>query len=417
MLALVDCNSFYASCEQVFRPDLRGKPIVVLSNNDGCIIARSREAKALGIPDLQPYFKIEKLLKKHKVIVFSSNYPLYGDISNRVMTTLQQFSPHVEVYSIDEMFLSLDGLHGDLKELGKNMRQRIWKDVRIPVGVGVAPSKTLAKLCNKAAKKIPQLDGVCIADKPQQWEWLLRRVLTKDIWGIGSRISHRLATMGVITGWDLACADRKALRRKLSVNIERTVAELNGDSCLDLEEVVAPKQQIYCTRSFGQRATSLEPIREAIALYAARATEKLRKQKYFASKLHVFLHTSPHDNTPYYSNATTVLLPHPTDDTRLISHYARCAISRLYKPGYSFMKAGVGLMDLRDRAHLQNDLFEAGQSSRTDALMQVIDQINADMGRGAVQFASVGFDRRWHMRQQYRSPCYTTRWDDLPLVH
>lgn len=415
MLALVDCNSFYASCETVFRPDLRGRPVVVLSNNDGCIVARSAEAKALGIPDLEPYFKLEPLLKKHNVVVFSSNYPLYGDMSHRVMTTLKDFSPHVEVYSIDEMFLSLDGIPGDLKELGAKLRSQVWRNTRIRVGVGVAPTKTLAKLANKAAKKIPPLNGVCVATTPAQWEWLLRRVQTKDIWGVGSRLSQRLITMGIRTGWDLATSNTKAVRRRLSVNIERTIEELRGTACLELDEVPPAKRQIYCTRSFGERATTLKPILEATALYAARATEKMRKQKLVVSNIQVFLQTSPHQPN-YYSNSTVVQLPYPTDDTRLIAGQACAAVSKLYRPGHSFIKSGVGLLDLADRKYLQSDIFEPGQSQKDDDLMAALDRINGRMGRGTVQFASIGFEKRWLMRQQHRSPCYTTQWNELPVV-
>lgn len=416
MLALVDCNSFYASCETVFRPELRGRPVVVLSNNDGCIVARSAEAKALGIPDLEPYFKLRPLLEKHNVVIFSSNYPLYGDLSHRVMMTLRDFSPDVEVYSIDEMFLSLHGMPGDLKELCAKLRAQVWQNVRIRVGVGAAPSKTLSKLANKAAKKIPALNGVCVASTPQQWEWLLRRVQTQDIWGVGKRLSTRLAMMGIRTGWDLATTNAKMVRRRLSVNIERTIEELNGHPCLELEEVPPAKRQIYCTRSFGERATTLAPILEATALYAARATEKMRRQRHFTTSIHVFLHTSPHQSN-HYSNSTVVQLPYPTDDTRLIASYARDAIARLYRPGYSFIKSGVGLIDLVDRKYLQNDLFEQGQSEKADDLMAALDRINTRMGRGTVQFASIGFERRWFMRQQYKSPCYTTRWAELPTVN
>lgn len=295
MFALIDCNSFYASCEQVFRPDLRGKPVVVLSNNDGFVVARSKEAKALGIPDLEPYFKVEHLLKKHGVTVFSSNYPLYGDLSSRVMQTLKQFSPEIEVYSIDEMFLRPANIFENLKDYGHLMRNAVWKQVRIPVGVGMAPTKTLAKLANRAAKKINALNYVCVLEREDQREWLLRKVPVKDIWGIGSRISARLNLMGIYTGWDLANADTKNLRRHFSVCLERTVEELNCISCLDLEELPPTKKQIYCTRSFGEKATELEPILQATSLYATRAAEKLRKQNHFVKTLHVILQTSPFD--------------------------------------------------------------------------------------------------------------------------
>jgi len=230
MFALVDCNSFYASCEQVFRPDLRGKPVVVLSNNDGFVVARSAEAKALGIPDLHPFFKIEAFLRKHNVAIFSSNYPLYGDMSSRVMTTLKAFSPQIEVYSIDEMFLSLDGMHIDTTAYGREIKTRVWQDTRIPVSVGVAPTKTLAKLANRIAKKMPRLNGSCTLDAPHKWQWVLKRVPVTDVWGINKRLARRLADFEVNTAYDRATLDPKMARRKTSVCVERTIEELNGFS-------------------------------------------------------------------------------------------------------------------------------------------------------------------------------------------
>jgi DNA polymerase V len=291
---LIDCNSFYCSCEQIFRPDLRGKPVVVLSNNDGCIVARSKEAKALGIPDLEPYFKLEPLLKKHGVHVFSSNYALYGDISARVVDTIRQFASDVEVYSCDESFVRpIDGLFGDYQEYGQQIKKAIWKQVRIPVGVGIAQTKTLAKLANKAAKKIPKLNHVCVLEREDQREWLLRKAATKDVWGVGTRISKRLADMGIHSAWDLANTNTKHLRQQFSVVLERTVAELNGVSCLELEEQPSPKKQIYCTRSFGEKQSELEPIKQAVALYASRAGEKLRKQNCLATNMVSAAPTTP----------------------------------------------------------------------------------------------------------------------------
>ena len=291
MFVLVDCNSFYASCERVFRPDLRDKPVVVLSNNDCFVVARSKEAKALGIPDLEPFYKVESILRKNKAAIFSSNYPLYGDLSNRVMLTLSRYSPNIEVYSIDEMFLFLQGFPQDLKLYSQEIKQRVWQDTRIPVSVGVAPSKTLAKLANWAAKKIPQCDGVCVLDRAHKWEWLLKRVPVTTLWGVAQRQAHRLAPLGIHSAWDLACANPKVVRKHSSVCLERTIEELNGHACLQLEEAPPAKKQIYCTRSFGKKATSLQPVLEAVSLYAARAAEKLRKQNHLALTIHVFIQT------------------------------------------------------------------------------------------------------------------------------
>lgn len=415
MFALVDCNSFYASCEQIFRPDIRGKPVVVLSNNDGFVVARSKEAKALGIPDLTLYLKVAPILKKHKVAVFSSNYPLYGDMSARVMNLLKTYSPHIEVYSIDEMFLQFIGMPSDLKPLGQRMKHQIWKETRLPVCVGLASTKTLAKAANHAAKKVAALNGVCQIERDDQRDWILRRMPVDKVWGVGRRLKERLSDLDIHTARDLASADPKQLRRRFSVNLERTIAELNGESCLALEEIPSNKKQIYCTRGFGVKASSLPPIKEAVSLYASRAAEKLRQQQHLATTLHIFIQTSPYDRQ-YYSKSTVVQLPYPTDDTRLLSQAARLAAETLYKPGYSYLKAGVGIIDMVDRKYQQDDLFEKGQPKEADKLMGLLDGVNRRYGRGTLQLACEGVQKKWFMRQQYRSPSYTTSLSEIPSV-
>lgn len=415
MFALVDCNSFYASCEQVFRPDLRGKPVVVLSNNDCFVVARSKEAKALGIPDLEPFYKVEHILRKSQAAIFSSNYPLYGDLSNRVMLTLCHYSPHIEIYSIDEMFLSLQGFPDDLKTYGNDIKQRVWQDIRIPVSVGMAPSKTLAKLANWAAKKIPACQGVCVLDTPHKWEWLLRRVPVTTLWGVARRQANRLAPLGISSAWDLASANPKVVRKHSSVCLERTIEELNGKACLQLEELPSAKKQIYCTRSFGKKATRLQPVLEAVSLYAARAAEKLRKQNHLALTIHVFIQTSP-TMANFLNASQTAQLPYPTDDSRIIASVARETAQKLYRPGHAFLKAGVGLIEITDKRYYQFDMLHQGQSRQADRLMAVIDGINRREGRGAVFLASQGTNKPWYMRQNYRSPQYTTRWQDIPKV-
>jgi len=415
VFALVDCNSFYASCEQVFRPDLRGKPVVVLSNNDGFVVARSREAKALGIGDLQPFFKIESLLRQHNVAIFSSNYPLYGDLSNRVMATLRGFSPHIEVYSIDEMFLSLRGMQNETKQYGREIKNRLWDHVRMPAGVGIAPTKTLAKMANRMAKKIQKVHGVCVLDEPYKWEWVLRRVPVTAIWGVAGRTAARLAGLDIKSAWDLASANPKFIRRHSNVCLERTIEELNGRPCLGLEELPADKKQIYCTRSFGKKAKELQPVLEAISLYAARASEKLRAQKHLALAMHIFVHTSPFKPN-FHSVSDVVKLPYPTDDTRLITALARDTVSRLYSPGHAFLKAGIGLIEIVDRKHYQFDLLHPGQSEKSDRIMAVMDQINKTEGKGTLFLASQGVRKPWTMRQQFTSPQYTTKWGELPVI-
>lgn len=415
MLAIVDCNSCYASCEQIFRPDLRGKPVVVLSNNDGCIVARSKEAKALGLPDLHAFFKVKHLIEQHKVAVFSSNYPLYGDISNRVMTTLREFSPHVEVYSIDEMFLDLTGMKGDLKAYGQAIKQTLWRDVRMPVGVGVAPSKTLAKLANRAAKDIPKCAGVCVLDTQQKWQWLQKRTPVNKLWGIGSKLAKRLEDYKIYTAYDLATANSKAIRRNTSVNVERTIEELNGNPCINMEDVVPDKQQIYCTRSFGRKFDDLISIQQATVTYAARAMEKLRYQDSLVSTLHIFLHSSPYEKN-YISKSTIIRTPFPTNDSRIVCHLVREAVASLYVPGHRYSKSGVGLVELRDQNHTQYDLFQPGQSLDAEDLMRAMDRVNVVHGRGSLRIGSEGTVQKWAMQQNYRSPAYTTRWTDLPVI-
>ena len=415
MFALVDCNSCYASCEQIFRPDLRGKPVIVLSNNDGCIIARSREAKVLGIPDLQPYFKIKHLIKRHRVAVFSSNFRLYGDISQRVMDTLRHFSPNIEIYSIDEMFLDLDGMGLPLEGYGQKMKTTLWQQVKMPVSVGIAPSKTLAKLANYAAKNIPKCQGVCLLDNPEKWQWLMKRVPVTKIWGVGSRIGKRLTEHNIYTAWDLASSSPKMIRRHFSVCLERTVEELNGTTCLDLEDNPPDKKQIYCSRSFGNKPSELDPLLQAISLYACRATEKLRAQQHLVSTIHIFIHTSPHQLN-YYSNSTVVKLPYPTDDSRVIVAKAKQAVRKLYRPGYKYLKSGIGLIEIISKQHCQPDFFQPPQEKTADALMATLDNINQRYGSGSAFLAGEGIRERWPMRQQHRSPCYTTDWSDLPTI-
>jgi DNA polymerase V len=416
MFALVDCNSFFASCEQVFRPDLRDKPVVVLSNNDGFVVARSKEAKALGIGDLQPFFKIEPLLRKHNVAIFSSNYPLYGDISHRVMTTLREFSPNIEVYSIDEMFLSFTGMNVDTTQYGKTIKEKVWQDIRMPVSVGVAPTKTLAKLANRVAKKKPSLGGSCTLDAPHKWEWVLKRVPVTDIWGVGSRMAKRMEDFHIRTAYDLATSNPKMIRKRTNVGMERTIAELNGVSCIGLEEVPPAKKQIYCTRSFGKKAKTIEPVLEALSLYAARASEKLRFQNHLALSIHVFMHTSPFEPN-FHAVSKVIKLPYPTDDTRIITAAVREVATQIYTDGHAFLKAGVGLIEIADKKDYQFDLFHSGQPERADKLMQVLDRINRMEGKGTVFLAAQGVSKPWYMRQQFTSPQYTTKWSDIPVVH
>lgn len=418
MIALVDCNACYVSCEQVFRPDLRGRPVIVLSNNDGCIIARSKEARALDIPDLAPYFKLKPLLHRHKVKVFSANFRLYGDISNQVMANLRTFSPGVEQYSIDEMFLALDHMPPDMSDemnaYGLKIRETIWRHVRMPVGVGIAPSKTLAKLANHAAKKIKH-NNVAVLDTPEKWQWLQKRLPVNKVWGIGSKLTKRLEVIGIRSAYELAQADPKWVRRFTSVNVEKTIEELNGQRCIELEEVPEPKKEIFVTRSFARKLEKLEDLLRHISRYAAAAAEKLRAQDSYCQSLYVFANTSRfHEN--YYANSMVVQLPYPTSDSRTLISFARLAMKKIYRENCKFNQCGVGLLDLRDRCFYQSDLFRPEQSARSEALMSALDRINYRYGRDTVTIGAEGLTGRWTMKQQMLSPSYTSSWRDLPVV-
>ena len=430
--ALVDCNNFYASCERVFAPRLNGKPVVVLSNNDGCVIARSDEAKAVGIPMGAPLHEYENTLKRNKVAVFSSNYALYGDMSARVMESLSQFTPAVEVYSIDEAFLGLDGFEASmLPDHLRQMRKSIRQWTGIPVSVGVAPTKTLAKLANRIAKKYTT-DGVYILDDPALMTRILGDIEIEDIWGISKRWGARLRQMGITSALDLQRASPRQIRQALSVVGERIVHELNGQPCLELEEV-QPKQTIMSSRSFGTMISDLKNLEEAVASYTARAAEKLRHQQSRAGGIYVFIRTNRfRQQDPQYSNAAMIGFDEPTSDTAVMIKAAVSVLRRLYRKGYRYHKAGIMLTDLTEGGAEQMSLFSmspAIQNSRKtgDRRMAVLDKVNARMGQGTLFHATEGTSTaairrrkpngaKWRMRSRFKSPSYTTRWSDLARV-
>ncbi|EGR0519017.1 translesion error-prone DNA polymerase V subunit UmuC [Vibrio cholerae] len=419
VFALVDCNNFYASCEKLFRPDLKDTPVVVLSNNDGCVVARSREAKLLGIKMGVPVFQIKAEMQRHGILAFSSNYALYADLSSRVMRTLEEMAPRVEVYSIDEAFLDLTGIESaiSLVEFGQQVRERIGHWIGITVCVGIAPTKTLAKLANHAAKKYPATQGVVDLTNPDRQRRLLALVPVDDVWGVGKRLSKRLNTLGITTALDLANASPRAIRDQFSVVLERTVRELNGESCIELEEIPPTKKQIVCSRSFGVKVTHFELLREAVCEYATRATEKLRKEQQQAKVMTVFIRTSPFkDNEPQYSNSASGELLIPSCDTRDFIELASHLIKRIWKDGFRYAKAGVMLSDFYDPGMFQPGLFDdVSTRSNSQQLMSVLDSINQS-GAGKVFFAGQGTKKDWSMKREYLSPAYTTRWDQLPRV-
>lgn len=419
VFALVDCNNFYASCEKLFRPDLKDTPVVVLSNNDGCVVARSREAKSLGIKMGVPVFQIKAEMQRHGILAFSSNYALYADLSSRVMRTLEEMAPRVEVYSIDEAFLDLTGIESaiSLVEFGQQVRERIGHWIGITVCVGIAPTKTLAKLANHAAKKYPATQGVVDLTNPDRQRRLLSLVPVDDVWGVGRRLSKRLNALGITTALDLANASPRAIRDQFSVVLERTVRELNGESCIELEEIPPTKKQIVCSRSFGAKVTQFELLREAVCEYATRATEKLRKEQQQAKVMTVFIRTSPFkDNEPQYSNSASGELLIPSCDTRDFIELANHLLKRIWKDGFRYAKAGVMLSDFYDPGMFQPGLFDdVSTRSNSQQLMSVLDTINQS-GAGKVFFAGQGTKKDWSMKREHLSPAYTTRWDQLPRV-
>jgi DNA polymerase V len=419
-IALIDVNNFYASCERVFNPKLNGKPVVVLSNNDGCAIARSAEAKALGIKMGEPWFKLKDVARQHGIIALSSNYALYADMSNRVMQILSDFSPDQEVYSIDESFLDLTGMPGNHLALAAEMRQRIRQCTGLPVCVGIGPSKTLAKLANHAAKKGHAPDGVCDfnAWEPERLDSLLGEIHVGEVWGIGRRLVPKLADLGIESVLDLRSADPEYMRQQFSVVMEKTVRELRGQACIELEEIAPPKQQIISSRSFGFPVSDLSSLSEAVSLYVSCAAEKLRRQDSYAALLHVFIHTSPFGDGPKYSGGETIKLPAPTDDTLQLVRLAMYILKRIYRPGFRFQKAGVMLGEIVPAGGQQTDMFGFRTAEDHSAkLMVAMDAINGRWGRHTIRAASQGYRAPWGMQQGNLSPQYTTNWKEILRIN
>jgi DNA polymerase V len=419
--ALIDGNNFYVSCERVFNPRLEGMPVVVLSNNDGCVVARSNEVKALGVKMGEPWFKLKDLARRHRIIAQSSNYTLYADMSNRMMAILGSHSPHQEIYSIDECFLGLDGLeHLDLMAWGQRMRQQVRHWLGLPVCVGIGSTKTLAKLANHCAKKnLAGIDGVCNLDllDEQVQDELFARIPVGEVWGVGWRLTEKLAARNITTVRELRDADARTLREAFSVMLERTVMELRGVSCMELEEMAPAKKQIVSSRAFGAYVYTLTELEEAVSLYMARAAEKLRAQHSVAGAVQVFIRTNPFkDEHPQYQAGLTVPLASPTADTRRLTHAAHLGLKHLFKPGYAYQKAGVMLMELREAGHEQGMLFDEPAPDRPK-LMDVIDRANGRWGHGTLRLASEGVEKAWHMKRGNLSPAWTTDWTQLPRVN
>lgn len=418
IFALVDCNNFYASCERVFNPMLEGQPIVVLSNNDGCVVARSNEAKALGIGMGVPEFQIRPMLRAHHVQVFSSNYTLYGDMSQRVMETLEQFCPDLEVYSIDEAFLSLVGFERrNLTDYGQQIRQTVKQWTGIPVSVGIAETKTLAKIANRIAKRTPDIGGVCDLLTCPDREALLSQVAVEDVWGIGPNHAHMLTHHGITTAFQLRRVDDQWIRKRMGIVGLRLVMELRGVSCLDLEQCPAPKQSLTCSRAFGTLISTLGEMEEAVSVYTSRVAEKLRRERLAATVLTVCLTTNEFKEGPQYSNALTLNLSVVTDTTSDLIKSALQGIRAIYRDGYLYKKAGVMLTGLVPVSQTQADLFDDRDRRKSKRLMSALDAINDRWGADTLHYASSGISKPWKTQFHRRSPAYTTDWDALPVVN
>ena len=434
MYALVDGNNFYVSCERIFRPSLNGIPAVVLSNNDGCAIARSNEAKALGIKMGAPWFQIKHLTESDGLVALSANFALYGDISDRMMSLAAGLGPTQEIYSIDESFIGLDGVRGDLVERSHKIRSRILQWTGIPCGIGIGRTKTLAKLANHIAKTTERKPGVYPAHLAQvcnletlsavERQAVFEATEVGEVWGIGRRISKQLTECGIKTVQDLVQMDAATIRRGWSVVLERTVRELQGTQCIGLDDAPVPKKEIACTRSFGHAVTELSDLTQAVTEFASRAAEKARKQHSLAGDVMVFIRTSPFRKDPQYSRSIVVPLRRPTADTGAIVQATALGLQAIYCRGFKYAKAGVMLLDLQPDCVVQGELdLEDGDSHGDLAdkvrLMSALDTINKRYGRGTMKMASAGLDgerRVWSMRQERRTPAYTTNWADIPIA-
>ncbi len=422
LFALVDCNNFYVSCERVFDPSLARKPVIVLSNNDGCVVSRSPEVKALGIAMGVPLFKIRSLIAQHGIAVFSSNYSLYGDMSRRVMQSLEEFVPALEVYSIDEAFLDLSGLQGTapggLEGYCAHIRAKVLQWTGIPVSIGIGSTKTLAKVANRLAKRSP--DGVASLISPDVCEATLERMPVEDVWGVGRKLAKRLRSRGIGTAQQLRDSAPEVTRQIASVTLARTVMELRGLSCLPLELAPMPKQSIVVSRSFGYPVTDPAELRQAAATYAGRVARKLRQSGQAAGQLTAYLTTNRFVETdPQYSNSTSVTLSVPSNDGRVLVKHACAMVESMFLPGYRYKKVGILAADLTSARRVQGNLFDTqdeAERNKAERLMQAMDRLNGRWGKGTVKLGAEGLEQPWQMRSERRSPRYTTSWDELMTV-
>ncbi len=420
MYALADCNNFYASCERVFNPSLIEQPIVVLSNNDGCVIARSQEAKDLGIQMGVPAFEIKDLVERGRVKAFSSNYTLYGDMSQRVMATLSTFVPNIEIYSIDESFLNFSGFdtYYTIRDYAASIRKTVLKNTGIPISIGIAPTKTLAKIANKLAKKQRTQEGVFIIEEDIEIQDALEKTSIEDVWGIGSRYAKMLKENNINTALDFTYARPNWIKSKMNVVGLRTWHELRGNPCIPLDESPPPKQNICTSRSFGSMLEKYSEIEEAMCNHAARCAFKLRKQDSCASVVTVFLMTNFYrKDLPQYSRSISVNLPVATNSSIEIIEYACKALQKAYRQGFKYKKVGVIVSDICPENQIMMDLFDTVDRGKHSAIMQKLDLLNSKFGREKVKVSKQGFDRKWRLKNEHISKCYTTNIDDIINVH
>ncbi|EGI73587.1 error-prone repair protein UmuC [Pseudoalteromonas distincta] len=417
MYALVDAVSFYASAEKVFDPAIRSKPVVVLTNNDGCVCAICPIARRLNIPKFGPYFKVKHLLEQNNVVIRSSNYELYADLSDKMMNIIARFCDTQHIYSIDESFLHFDGytsLIKDWHEYGHTIRRTVWRETKLPVGVGFGPTPTLAKAANHAAKKLSGFNGVAVINSEQTRQAILQRMSCEDVWGIGRRLAKKLKIMNIHTAWDLAQQNPRAMRRAFSVVVERTVSELNGITCLNWGDVRQDKREIYSTRSFGERICEPTALKTALINHVTTVANKLRAQRSLTHQLYIFAASGAHENR-YYKKSFVYKFPSPTNDTCVMANAVSEVFNKIYQPGIRFYKCGVGAVELISEQFQQNDLFN--KSPDNPKLMQCLDTINNRYGKGMLSLASSKLNDRWHMNRDFLSPQYTTRWRDIPKIY
>ncbi|MEK9917860.1 MAG: Y-family DNA polymerase [Pelagibacteraceae bacterium] len=414
-IALIDCNSFYVSCERLFKPKLLNKPVVVLSNNDGCVISRSNEAKALGIKMGEPFFKVKDLVSKHKVFVFSSNYALYGDLSRRVMKILKTFSPNVEIYSIDEAFLDLSFVEENkTEELAKEIRNRILKWTGIPTSVGVSNTKTLSKVANHIAKK--NNTGVMYLD-PKYSDEYLKKFEIQDVWGVGRQLTKFFIKNNILTAFDLKNVSNTWIKKSTNVLSAKTVMELRGVPCIDLLPHSEKRKSCCVSRSFGKKVSNLEELKEAITAHSLNATEKIRTDEQITRSITVFIRTSPFNKDKrYYSNSHTIELPIDTNNSLEIVKYALEALDKIYKPGYLYQKAGIILSKLKDADKFERNLLTPIIEKDLKKLMNAIDLTNTKYGRYSISLAQAGINKSWKMRRQHSSKIDTASFYDLPTI-